>query len=68
MYENPICKDYRDGKITKEELDKNSTCDMNAVINNGLSEYSKEALAGKRGEDIVNEDVVQQGYEATIKS
>ena len=68
MYENPICKDYRDGKISKEELDKNSTCDMNAVINNGLSESSKEALAGKRGEDIVNADVVQQGYEATVKS
>jgi len=68
MYENPICKDYRDGKVTKEELDKNSTCDINAIINDGLSNDSKEALIGKRGEDIVNADVEQQGYEATIKS
>ena len=39
---------------------------MNAVINNGLSEDSKEALKGKRGEDIVNADVESQGYEGTI--
>ena len=65
MYELPVCRDYRDGKVTKEELDKLSTCDMNAVINNGLSEDSKEALKGKRGEDIVNADVASQGYEAT---
>lgn len=38
MYELKICRDYRDGKVTKEELDKCSTCDMNCVINNGLSE------------------------------
>ena len=35
---------YRDGKVTKEDLDKCSTCDMNCVINNGLSEASKEQL------------------------
>ena len=40
MYELKICRDYRDGKVTKEELDKCSTCDMNCVINNGLSEAS----------------------------
>ena len=34
-------------------------------INNGLSADSKEALKGKRGEDIVNADVASQGYEAT---
>ena len=28
MYENEICRDYRDGKVTKEELDRCSTCDM----------------------------------------
>ena len=46
MYELKICRDYRDGKVTKEELDKCSTCDMNCVINNGLSEASKEQLKG----------------------
>ena len=30
-----------------------------------LSDDSKEALKGKRGEDIVNADVASQGYEAT---
>ena len=38
---------------------------MNAEINNGLSDDSKEALKGKRGEDIVNADVAGQGYETT---
>ena len=66
MYENPICCDYRDGKVTKEDLDKLSTCDLNAEINNGLSADSVEALKGKRGEDIVNADVESQGYEGTI--
>ena len=65
MYENPVCCDYRDGKVTKEQLDRLSTCDMNAEINNGLSDDSKEALKGKRGEDIVNADVAGQGYETT---
>lgn len=65
MYENQICCDYRDGKVTSEDLDKLSTCDMNAEINNGLSDVSKEALKGKRGEDIVNADVAGQGYETT---
>lgn len=65
MYENPICCDYRDGKVTKEELDRLSTCDMNAVISDGLSSTSREALKGKRGEDVVNKDVEEQGYEAT---
>ena len=65
MYELPICRDYRDGKVTKEDLDKLSTYDPNAAINNGLSADSKEALKGKRGEDIVNADVASQGYEAT---
>ena len=27
MYENKIVRDYRDGKVTKEELDKYSTCE-----------------------------------------
>ena len=36
MYENKICCFLRDGKVTKEELDKCSTCDLNAIINDGL--------------------------------
>lgn len=65
MYENKVCCDYRDGKVTKEQLDRCSTCDLHAEINNGLSDVSKEALRGRRGEDIVNDDVAGQGYEAT---
>ena len=60
MYENRICCDYRDGKVTKEELDKCSTCDVNCVINNGLSEASKEQLKHKSGEQIVDEDIAKQ--------
>ena len=45
---------------TKEELDKCSTCDMNCVINNGLSEASKEQLKHKTGEEIVDADIAQQ--------
>ena len=60
MYENKICRDYRDGKVTKEQLDKCSTCDFMAVINDGLSEKSKEQLKNRTGEDIVNEDIAMQ--------
>ena len=60
MYENKICCDYRDGKVTKEELDKCSTCDMCAVVNNGLSEKSKEQLKYRSGEEIVAEDINKQ--------
>lgn len=67
MYENPVCKDYRDGKITKAQLDALSTCDMKAKANDGLSEHSKAALLHKTGEEIVNADVMRQGYEATEK-
>ena len=60
MYENKIVRDYRDGKVTKEELDKCSTCDMNCVANDGLSEMSKEQLKNRTGEEIVNEDLKRQ--------
>lgn len=60
MYENKIVCDYRDGKVTKEELDKCSTCDMFATINDGLSVASKEQLKNKKGEEIVNEDIAEQ--------
>lgn len=60
VHELKICRDYRDGKVTKEDLDKCSTCDMNCVINNGLSEASKEQLKHKTGEEIVDADIAQQ--------
>ena len=60
MYESKIVRDYRDGKVNKEELDKCSTCDMCAVINDGLSEASKEQLKDKTGEEIVDEDLRKQ--------
>lgn len=60
MYENKIVRDYRDGKITKEELDKCTTCDMNCVVNNGLSEPSQAQLLDKTGEEIVEADIVAQ--------
>ena len=67
MYELKIVRDYRDGKVTKEQLDACSTCDMNCVINNGLSDASKEQLKTMSGEDIVNKDVSSQGYVETEK-
>lgn len=60
MYENKICRDYRDGKVTKEELDKLSTCDFNATVNDGLSNASKSALVGTTGEAIVDADIENQ--------
>lgn len=44
MFENKIVKDYKDGKITKEELDKCSTCDLNCIAQDGLSEKSRKAI------------------------
>ena len=46
MYENRIVRDYRDGRISKEELDRCSTCDLNAAAKDGLSEKSREDLRG----------------------
>lgn len=60
MFENKIVRDYRDGKVTKEELDKCSTCDFNAVLNDGLSEASKEQLKNRSGEEIVDADIAEQ--------
>lgn len=44
MYENKIVRKYRDGIVSKEELDACSTCDKNAEINDGLSEQSRQKL------------------------
>lgn len=60
MYENKIVRDFRDGKIKKEELDACSTCDLSYVSDNGLSEASKAELLTKTGEEIVAEDLAQQ--------
>lgn len=60
MYENKICRDLRDGRVTKEELDSLSTCDMSAVVNDGLSDASKTALEGTTGEAIVDADIAKQ--------
>ena len=60
MYENKIVRDYRDGKVTKEELDKCSTCDLCATVNDGLSDISKAQLKDKTGEEIVDADIAEQ--------
>lgn len=60
MYELPICREYRDGKVSKEDLDKLSTCDLSAVVNDGLSDQSREQLKGRTGEEIVAEDLKAQ--------
>lgn len=60
MYENGIVCDYRDGKVTKEELDRCSTCDMDSIIDNGLSDESKAYLVGRTGEAIVKDDIAKQ--------
>lgn len=66
MYENKIVCDYRDGKVTKEELDKCSTCDLCAVVNNGLSEESKAQLVDRTGEEVVDADIATQIKENTV--
>jgi hypothetical protein len=50
-------------QVTKEELDRLTTCDMNAIVNNGLSEASKEQLKNKTGEEIVDADIAAQQME-----
>ncbi len=66
MFELKIVRDYRDGKVSKEELDRCSTCDMNCVANNGLSEASNEQLKNKSGEEIVDEDIARQMSNKTM--
>ena len=60
MYENKIVRDYRDGKVTREQLDACSTCDRCAQANDGLSRESREQLKHKTGEQIVDEDLAGQ--------
>ena len=60
MYENKIVRDYRDGKVSKEELDKCSTCDLCGAANDGLSAASREQLKDRTGEEIVDADIAGQ--------
>lgn len=46
--------------MSKEELDRCSTCDLNGVVNNGLSAASQEQLRHKSGEEIVDADIASQ--------
>ena len=60
MYENKIVRDYRDGRVTKEELDKCSTCDLRGAASDGLSDASREQLKDRTGEEIVDADLAGQ--------
>ena len=44
MYELKIVRDYRDGKVTKEALDRCSTCDLHAAAANGLKEKQGDSV------------------------
>ena len=57
MYELKIVRDYRDGKVSKEDLDKLSTCDLNSVANDGLSMMSKSIFSEMSGEDFVDKTI-----------
>ncbi len=46
MYENQIVRDYRDGRVTKEELDKCSTCDLCAA---SVDRSGQERLTDETG-------------------
>ena len=59
MYENRIVCDYRNGLVSKEELDACSTCDLGAIVNNGVSEADKARLVSRIDNDIVNKDVAR---------
>lgn len=60
MYELKVCRDFESGKITKENLDKCSTCEISCIVNDGLSKSSKEQLKFKSGEQIVDDDISEQ--------
>ena len=60
MYENKIVRDYRDGKVTKEDLDKLSTCDKSCLADNGLSEKSMQILKEMTGEEFVDREIEKQ--------
>ncbi len=57
IYEIPVVREYRDGRITKAELDRLSTCDLCGVASDGLSEMSRKKLSAdpeeKRKDDHI---------------
>ncbi len=61
MYENKIVRDYRDGKVSKEELDRKSTCDcgIDYIANNLISKASI-VLKSTASEEIVSREFVEQ--------
>jgi len=62
MFENKVVKDFKNGLISKEELDLLSTCDLTSIASDGLSDSSKELLKTHSGEEIVAKDINDQGY------
>lgn len=60
MYENRIVRDYDNGIVTAEDLDRCSTCELDCVISDGLSEESKAQLKKWSGEEIVAHDIALQ--------
>lgn len=60
MFENEICCKLKEGQVSVAQLDKCSTCDFSAVINDGLSDLSKEQLKNRTGEELVNDDIMAQ--------
>lgn len=57
MFELPIVRDYRDGKVTKEQLDALSTADFSAPVSDGLSENSRTILSEMTGEEFVARNI-----------
>lgn len=60
MYELPVCRDYKNGIVSKEQLDKLSTYEINCIVSNGLSKESNDQLLTMSGEEIVDNDIKQQ--------
>ena len=60
MYENKIVKEYKEGKITKEQLDRCSTCDLSCEVKDGLSDSSREILNEMSGEEFVSRNIKKQ--------
>ena len=60
MYELPVVRDYRDGKVSRAQLDACSTCDFSAPARDGLSQSSREQLRERSGEEIVDADIAAQ--------
>lgn len=47
MYESRMVCDFRDNRVSKEELDACSTCDMNCMVYDGRSDSSKVIVKDK---------------------